>query len=132
MLFSPIIYYIFELFLFLVLAYDSLGYLVTLHRNGKTTPEEYSRLVFTWIFTMVMCHLDDYVAFLPLVDELFLALKIFLTLPVLNGTNKLKKILIDDKLLCGLCSKFGMGGACGKSSESESAEEKEPTLKKEE
>ena len=112
MLLSPIIYYVLEIFLFLVLAYDTLGYLVTSNRKGRVTPEDYARLIYTWLFTMVLCCGCCCLEWLPLADELFLALKIFITLPVLNGTNKLKKILVDDKLLTGLCKKLGFcGGA---------------------
>ena len=111
MLLSPIIYYVLEIFLFSVLAYDTLGYLVT-NRRGRVSSEDYSRLIYTWLFSVVVCSGCCCLEWLPLADELFLALKIFITLPVLNGANKLKKILVDDKLLTGLCKKLGFcGGA---------------------
>ncbi len=110
MLLSPFFYYIIDFFLFTVLAYDTLGYLVTVNRGGKVEKEDYGRLIFTWIFTLEIKCICSMFSFLPLSTELFTLLNIYVTLPVVGGSNKLKKMLIDDKLLCGLCEKFGLCG----------------------
>jgi len=112
MLISPIIYYLLDFVLFTVLAYDTFGYLVALHKKHQVPENDYSRLVFTWLFTVVVSILSSWLSFVPLADEAFLGLELFLTLPVLCGSLKLKKILIDERLVCKLVSSLGL---CGES-----------------
>jgi len=105
MLLSPIIYYMIEFLLFTVLSYDTLGYLRTINKNKDASKEDYSRLVFTWIFQFSLCYLSCMLCCLPLIAELSLVAKIFITIPLLQGTNRVKKIIFEDQIIQGMMCK---------------------------
>lgn len=105
MLLGPVFHYFVEFFLFVVLSYDTLGYIVA-NNKDKSNSDDYSRLIFTWVFSNILCGASCFLGWAPLSAEVFLLLKIYITLPVLGGANKIKAKLMDENFQASVVARF--------------------------
>ncbi len=111
MLLPDFLFYVFDFLLCATLAYDTIGYIVHFNKNGRTNPDEYSRLVFTWILKSLICCASCCLCCLPIPSEVFLGLKVYIMVPAIGGANKIKNLVLDDGFVKGLCARFGVCGA---------------------
>ncbi len=88
-----------DFLLLAVVLVDTLGFIVQNRKNpSSSNQQEYHRLCFTWVFYSVIKSLTCSTctgmigSFLCL---LFLLVKAYISLPILNGTEKLYTVLIE-------------------------------------
>ena len=88
-----------DLALTAVLLLDTLGLAYQLRKTGSCDPKDYIRVCFSWILFLFLsgllsCNLKGF--FGTLLRIVFFAVKAYVTLPILGGTSKLYKFLIED------------------------------------
>ena len=97
MLLGPILHYLLEYSLLLILSFDTLGFIIN-HNKTKDESEnsvkDYSRIVFSWIFVLSLKSLNC--SIIPLIDEIVLAGIIFFSLPILHGSEKASNFLFRE------------------------------------
>ena len=82
-----------------VLLVDTLGLAYQLRNKGTADPKDYIRVCFTWILFLSLCGVlscNRKGFFGLLLRIVFFVAKAYLVLPVLGGTTKLYKYLIED------------------------------------
>ncbi len=111
-----------------IIIYDTLGYLANYANKGSNdkTKEDYSRLIYTWIFYLsikylgcVTC-LTDPECFLGGIFALVFAIvRLLVALPITGVRAILTKRIIEDDLLGNLLAKVKgcASGACSSSNE---------------
>ena len=82
-----------------VLLFDTLGLIYQFRKSMSVTPKEYVRICFSWILFLTIgslfsCERKGF--FGTLIRLIIFASKAFVTLPILGGTMKVHKYLIDD------------------------------------
>jgi hypothetical protein len=99
MLLGPVLHYLLQYLFLLILSFDSLGFIVS-HNKTKdqsaNSLNDYSRLVFSWVYVLSLKSLNCWLCCIPLIDELVLIGIVFFTLPILNGTQKANNFLLKD------------------------------------
>ena len=83
-----------------VLLFDTLGLIYQFRKSMSVDPKEYVRICFSWILFLTICSLfscERKGFFGTLIRLIIFAAKAFVTLPILGGTMKVHKYLIDDK-----------------------------------
>jgi len=93
-----------EFVLLSVLALDTLGFLAELRKNSsKADRKDYVRLCFTWVFFLVLralsCHTCCMGYFSGLFKMLFFAAKVYITVPLLGGTEILYTLLVEQNVM---------------------------------
>ena len=83
----------------LVLLFDTLGLIYQFRKSKSVDPKEYVRICFSWILFLTIgslfsCERKGF--FGTLIRLIIFAAKAFVTLPILGGTVKVHKYLIDD------------------------------------
>ena len=81
-----------------ILLFDTLG-LIYQFRKSSVEPKEYIRVCFSWILflsigTLFSCYLKGF--FGTLIRLIIFCAKAFVVIPLLGGTNKIYKYLIED------------------------------------
>ena len=82
-----------------VLLFDTLGLIYQFRKSMSVDPKEYVRICFSWILFLTICSLfycERKGFFGTLIRLIIFASKAFVTLPILGGTMKVHKYLIDD------------------------------------
>ena len=82
-----------------VLLFDSLGLAYQFRKEGSVDKKEYIRVCFTWLLFLTLCSLlsCEKKGFLGTIIRLvFFGVKAFIALPILGGTLKIYKYLIED------------------------------------
>ena len=82
-----------------VLLFDTLGLIYQFRKQMSVDPKEYVRICFSWILFLTICSLfscERKGFFGTLIRLIIFASKAFVTLPILGGTMKVHKYLIDD------------------------------------
>ena len=82
-----------------VLLFDTLGLIYQFRKSMSVSPKEYVRICFSWILFLTIGSLFSYERkgfFGTLIRLIIFASKAFVTLPILGGTMKVHKYLIDD------------------------------------
>ena len=82
-----------------VLLFDTLGLIYQFRKQMSVDPKEYVRICFSWILFLTICSLfscERKGFFGTLIRLIIFASKAFVTLPILGGTDKVHKYLIDD------------------------------------
>ena len=82
-----------------VLLFDTLGLIYQFRKSISVSPNEYVRICFSWILFLTIgslfsCERKGF--FGTLIRLIIFASKAFVTLPILGGTMKVHKYLIDD------------------------------------
>ena len=82
-----------------VLLFDTLGLIYQFRKSMSVSPKEYVRICFSWILFLTIgslfsCERKGF--FGTLIRLIIFASKAFVTLPILGGTMKVHKYLIDD------------------------------------
>ena len=88
-----------DLVLTAVMIFDTLGIIYQFRKNLDVKSEEYIRICFSWILFLTICSLfscDRKGIFGTLFRLIILFSKIYVTIPVLGGTKKIHKYLIED------------------------------------
>jgi hypothetical protein len=88
-----------DVFLTTVLLFDTLGLAYQFRKEGPVDQKEYIRVCFTWILFLSLCSLlsCEKKGFLGTIIRLvFFGVKAFIALPILGGTLKIYKYLIED------------------------------------
>ena len=83
-----------------VMLFDTLGIIYQFRKNIPVNPKEYIRICFSWILFLAICSLfscDRKGFFGTLIRLIILFSKIFVTIPILGGTNKIHKYLIEER-----------------------------------
>ena len=88
-----------DLALTAVLIIDTLGLAYQLRKTGTCDTKDYIRVCFSWILFLFLsgllsCNLKGF--FGTLLRIIFFVIKAYVTLPILGGTSKLYKFLIED------------------------------------
>ena len=81
-----------------IMLFDTLG-IIYQFRKSSVNPKEYVRICFSWILFLTICTLFSCSwkgFFGTLIRLLILSAKIYVTIPILGGTNKIHKYLIED------------------------------------
>ena len=97
MLLGPVLHYLLQYLLLLVLSFDTLGFIVNHNKTkdqGPASVNDYSRLVFSWVYVLTLKSLNCWLCCVPLIDELVLGGIIYVTLPLLQGTQKLNSMVL--------------------------------------
>lgn len=98
MLLPAFLHYTLQYLFVLVLSYDTLGFIVQLSKNKEqASVQDYSRLVFSWVYVLSLKSLNCLLCCVPLIDDLILGGIVFFTLPVLRGTEKANAFLLNDE-----------------------------------
>ena len=82
-----------------VLLFDTLGLIYQFRKQMSVDPKEYVRICFSWILFLTICSLfscERKGFFGTLIRLIIFASKAFVTVPILGGTYKVHKYLIDD------------------------------------
>ena len=82
-----------------VLLFDTLGLIYQFRKQMSVEPKEYVRICFSWILFLTICSLfscERKGFFGTLIRLIIFASKAFVTLPILGGTMKVHKYLIND------------------------------------
>ena len=82
-----------------VLLFDTLGLIYQFRKSMSVSPKEYVRICFSWILFLTIGSLFSCARkgfFGTLIRLIIFASKAFVTLPILGGTMKVHKYLIDD------------------------------------
>ena len=88
-----------DLVLTAVMIFDTLGIIYQFRKNIDVKSEEYIRICFSWILFLTICSLfscDRKGIFGTLFRLIILFSKIYVTIPILRGTKKIHKYLIED------------------------------------
>ena len=89
-----------DLVLILIMLFDTLGLIYQFRKNKENVkPPEYIRICFSWILFLTIyntfsCSWKGF--FGTLIRLILFAAKAYVTIPILGGSLKLHKILIDD------------------------------------
>ena len=89
-----------DLVLILIMLFDTLGLIYQFRKNKENVkPEEYIRICFSWILFLTIyntfsCSWKGF--FGTLIRLILFAAKAYVTIPILGGSLKLHKILIED------------------------------------
>lgn len=92
-----------DLLLLVVVLYDTLGYIAQNRKDPqKSEQHDYHRICFTWVFylavkSVVCSSCTGYMG--GLLYLLSIVFKAYISLPVLNGTDKLYHLLIEQNVL---------------------------------
>ena len=83
-----------------ILLFDTLGLIYQFRKSMSVVPKEYVRVCFSWILFLTIsslfsCEREGY--FGTLIRLIILSSKIYVTIPLLGGTMKIHKYLIDDR-----------------------------------
>ena len=83
-----------------VLLFDTLGLIYQFRKSISVSPNEYVRICFSWILFLTIgslfsCERKGF--FGTLIRLIILAAKVYVTIPLLGGTMKIHKYLIEDK-----------------------------------
>ena len=92
------IFSILDMLLIVIMLFDTLG-LIYKFRKEQVKPEEYIRINFSWILFLIIystfsCSWKGY--FGTLIRLILFAAKFYVTVPILGGSLKIHKILIED------------------------------------
>lgn len=82
-----------------VLLFDTLGLIYQFRKGMSVAPKEYVRICFSWILFLTICSLfscEREGFFGTLVRLIIFASKAFVTIPILGGTMRIHKYLIED------------------------------------
>ena len=88
-----------DLVLTLVLLFDTLGLIYQFRKSISVDPKEYVRICFSWILFLTISSLfscEKKGFFGTLIRLIIFGSKVFVTIPLLGGTMKIHKYLIDD------------------------------------
>ena len=88
-----------DLVLTLVLLFDTLGLIYQFRKSMSVDPKEYVRICFSWILFLTISSLfscERKGFFGTLIRLIIFGSKVFVTIPLLGGTMKIHKYLIDD------------------------------------
>ena len=80
-----------------LMLFDTLG-IIYQFRKSTVNPKEYVRICYSWIFFLIICTLFscNWEGFFgTLIRFLILCAKIYVTIPLLGGTNKIHNYLIE-------------------------------------
>ena len=80
-----------------LMLFDTLG-IIYQFRKSTVDPKEYVRICYSWIFFLTICTLFscNWKGFFgTLIRLLILAAKVYVTIPILGGTNKIHNYLIE-------------------------------------
>ena len=82
-----------------VLLFDTLGLIYQFRKSMSIDPNEYVRICFSWILFLTIsslfsCERKGFLG--TLIRLIILAAKVYVTIPILGGTMKIHKYLIDD------------------------------------
>ena len=93
------IFSLFDVVLTTIMLFDTLGIIYQFRKEGNVDSKEYRRLCFSWIFFLAIsslfsCSWKGF--FGTLIRLIILAAKIYVTIPILGGTLKIHKFLIED------------------------------------
>ena len=112
-----------DLALTVILLIDTLGLAYQLRKTGICELKDYIRICFSWVLFLFLsgllsCNLKGF--FGTLLRIVFFVIKAYVTLPILGGTSKLYKFLIEDgngqkyyeKVSTLVKSKLGKFGSC--------------------
>ena len=89
-----------DLVLILIMLYDTLGLIYQFRKSKESVkPKEFIRISFSWILFLTIyntfsCSWKGF--FGTLIRLILLAAKVYVTIPLLGGSLKLHKILIED------------------------------------
>ena len=89
-----------DLVLILIMLFDTLGLIYQFRKNKESVkPKEYIRICFSWILFLTIyntfsCSWKGF--FGTLIRLILFAAKAYVTIPLLGGSTKLHKILIED------------------------------------
>ena len=90
---------ILDLLLTTIMLFDTLGLVYQFRKNNTCSEKEYIRVCLSWILFLTICTLFSCSwkgFFGTLIRLLILSAKIYVTIPILGGTNKIHKYLIED------------------------------------
>lgn len=96
------IFSLIELVLVAFVAIDTLGFAIRNRKNPESTSQQdFQRVTFTWVFflalrTMSCCSCTGF--FGSIWGLLILAGKVYVSLPILKGTEKLYNLLIEENI----------------------------------
>ena len=90
---------VFDIVLTLIMLFDTLGMIYQFRKSSPPITSEYKRLCTSWIlfltiWSLFSCNSKGF--FGTLLRLIFLAAKIFVTIPKLGGAMKIHKFLIED------------------------------------
>ena len=92
------IFVLFDVLLTLIMLFDTLG-LIYQFRKSTVDPKEYVRICASWILFLTICSLFSCSwngFFGTLIGLLILAAKIYVTIPILGGANKIITYLLEE------------------------------------
>ncbi len=99
-----------DLVLLFVVLYDTLGFIVHNRKNTlSSNVQDYNRICFTWIFHLYIRALLCFSCtgiFGTLLETLSLAAKVYISLPMLHGTEKLYTLLVEQNVLKQYAEQF--------------------------
>ena len=88
-----------DLVLTTIMLFDTLGLAYQFRKEGKSDPKEYVRVCLSWIFFLTICNLfscNKKGFFGTIIRLIIFGAKAFFALPILGGTLKAYKFLIED------------------------------------
>lgn len=90
---------LFDILLTAVLCFDTLGLVYQFRKSPPTTNTEYLRVIYSWVFFIIICYLftcncKGFIG--TLINFVILGAKVFVTIPLIGGTMKIHKYLIED------------------------------------
>ena len=93
------IFSILDMLLIVIMLFDTLGLIYKFRKKEQVKPEEYRRINFSWILFLIIystfsCSWKGY--FGTLIRLILFAAKFYVTVPILGGSLKIHKILIED------------------------------------
>ena len=91
---------VFDIILTLIMLFDTLGMIYQFRKGPSPSSTEYVRLCASWILFLTICSLfscNRKGFFGTLLRIIFLAAKVFVTIPKFGGSLKIHKFLIEDK-----------------------------------
>lgn len=88
-----------EFLLMVILAIDTLGFIVQNRKNtGNTSQQDYLRTCFNWVFFLTLnsltCSSGGYIA--GIFNFFLFLVKVYVSIPMLRGTEKLYTLLIEE------------------------------------
>ena len=127
-----------DMLLIIIMLFDTLGLIYQFRKKYEIKSQEYIRIYSSWILFLVIyntfsCNWKGF--FGTLIRLLLFAAKVYVTIPIINGSSKIHKFLIDDDnakiyfnkildMLKSKCCKSGKSEPC----DSSTAETVEPEI----
>ena len=94
------IYTILDILITIIMLFDTLGMVYQFRKGQIIQANEYKRICFSWILFLAMCSLlscESKGLLGKIIRFIILDLKLFVTIPLFNGTMKIYKFLIEDE-----------------------------------